>query len=39
MIRASILIKGKVQMVGFRTFIKNAADSFGLKRTCREFPG
>ena len=26
-IRAEIILKGKVQMVGFRTFIKNSADS------------
>jgi acylphosphatase len=29
--RADIRIKGNVQMAGFRTFIKNIADSFNLK--------
>lgn len=29
--RANIRIKGDVQMAGFRTFIKNTADSFNLK--------
>ena len=31
MIRANIEIKGKVQMAGFRTFIKNIADSLNIK--------
>jgi len=38
MIRADIIIKGKVQMAGFRTFIKNAADSFGLKGFAENLP-
>jgi len=29
--RASIRIKGNVQMAGFRTFIKNIADSLNVK--------
>ncbi len=28
--RANIIIKGKVQMAGFRTFIKNTADSLNV---------
>jgi len=31
MIRADIIVKGDVQMVGFRTFIKNLADSLSIK--------
>jgi|GEM_PF-1339737 len=29
--RANIIIKGNVQIAGFRTFIKNIADSFNIK--------
>ena len=38
MIRADIIIKGKVQMVGFRTFIKNSADSLNLKGFAENLP-
>ncbi|MEA2074485.1 MAG: acylphosphatase [Euryarchaeota archaeon] len=38
MIRANIVIKGKVQMVGFRTFIKNIADSLNLKGFAENLP-
>ncbi len=31
MIRAEIIVKGNAQMVGFRTFIKNIADSLNIK--------
>ncbi|OEU64307.1 MAG: hypothetical protein BA870_08015 [Desulfuromonadales bacterium C00003094] len=31
MIRADIIVTGDVQMVGFRTFIKNIADSLNIK--------
>jgi acylphosphatase len=31
MIKAEIIVKGNVQMVGFRTFIKNLADSLNIK--------
>ena len=31
MIRADIIVTGSVQMVGFRTFIKNIADSLNIK--------
>ena len=31
MIRADIIVKGDVQMVGFRTFIKNLAGSLSIK--------
>lgn len=36
--RANIIIKGKVQMVGFRTFIKNFADSLNLKGFVENLP-
>ena len=38
MIRANIVIKGKVQMVGFRTFITNIADSLNLKGFAENLP-
>jgi acylphosphatase len=37
-IRAKIIIKGKVQMVGFRTFIKNSADSFDISGFAENLP-
>jgi acylphosphatase len=37
-IRAKIIINGKVQMVGFRTFIKNSADSFDIKGFAENLP-
>ena len=36
--RAAVIVKGKVQMAGFRTFIMNAADSFGLKGFAENLP-
>ncbi len=35
--RADIILKGKVQMVGFRTFIKNSADSLNIKQESPSF--
>jgi len=37
-IRAKIVINGKVQMVGFRTFIKNSADSLDIKGFAENLP-
>ena len=36
--RADIILKGKVQMVGFRTFIKNSADSLNIKGVAENLP-
>ena len=36
--RAKIIINGKVQMVGFRTFIKNSADSLDIKGFAENLP-
>ncbi|NOR78939.1 MAG: hypothetical protein GQ523_11130 [Methanophagales archaeon] len=36
--RARIIINGKVQMVGFRTFIKNSADSLNIKGFAENLP-
>jgi acylphosphatase len=36
--RAEIILKGKVQMVGFRTFIKNSADSLNIKGFAENLP-
>ena len=35
---AKIIINGKVQMVGFITFIKNSADSFDIKGFAENLP-
>lgn len=37
-IRAKIIIKGNVQMVGFRTFIKNSADSLDINGFAENLP-
>ena len=37
-VQAEIILKGKVQMVGFRTFIKNSADSLNIKGFAENLP-